>query len=89
MPQSRKETRDLPKAIGCDKADWRLAPAKFDGGNRLAPPSLVLEGPNPDIPDEEEKFTPNGYAVLTLDGPHLLEQVLTPEGTVIYEHRLA
>ena len=55
----------------------------------MAPPSLILEGQNPFIPGEEDDFTPHGFAVLTLDGPHLLEQVLDPLGAVIYEHRLA
>jgi hypothetical protein len=90
MPQCRTETRDLPKAPGQDKADWRLAPARKDEhGNRIAPPFLVLEGRNPYIPGEEDDFTPHGYAVLTLDGPHLVEQVVDPEGKVIYEHQLA
>ena len=90
MPESRTKTRNLPRASGFDLADWRLAPAEADSeGNRLAPPSLILEGYNPFIPGEEDDFTPHGYAVLTLDGSHLLEQVLDPLGAVIYEHRLA
>jgi hypothetical protein len=90
MPQGRKETRDLPKAAGQEKADWRQAPARVDAtGTRIAPPFLVLEGPNPYIPGEEEDFTPHGYAVLTLDGPHLTEQVMDTEGKVIYEKALA
>jgi len=90
MPESRAKTRDLPRAAGYDKADWREAPAKIDGsGQRLAPPSLVLEGQNRYIPGEEDNFTPHGYAVLTFDEQHLIEQVLDPEGKVIYEHQLA
>ena len=89
MPQSRKKTHALPKAIGFDIADWRQAPAKVDlNGSRVAPPSLVLEGRNPDIPGEEDKFTPHGYAILTLDGPHALEQVLDSSGVVIYARQL-
>ena len=42
------------------------------------PNVVVLEGPNPYIKDEEDKFTPHGYAVLNLDGPTLKEQVLDP-----------
>lgn len=89
MPQSRRKTRDLSQAPGQDLADWRLAPARIDSGRVVAPPGLVLEGPNPLIPKDGEKFTPHGYAVLTLDGPHLLEQVLAADGRVIYEKRLA
>lgn len=90
MPESRKQTRGLPKAAGHDAADWRQAPEKRDAnGRRLAPPSLLLEGPNPHIKGEEDDFTPNGYAVLTLDGPHLTEQVMSTDGKVIYSHKLA
>lgn len=90
MPESRKKTLGLPQAIGYSKADWRQVPAKVDGlGVCVAPPSLVLEGPNPYISGEEEEFTPHGYAILTLDGSHLIEQVLDPDGSVIYEHQLA
>lgn len=90
MPESRKMTRNLPKAPGQDKADWRLAPARLCAkGTVVAPPSLVLEGPNPLIVGEEDKFTPNGYAVLTFDGPHLVEDVRDPSGKVIYSKELA
>ena len=50
---------------------------------------MVLEGRNEFITNEEDKFTPHGYAVLTLDGPMLKEQVLDPTGQVIYEKQLA
>ena len=90
MPQGRKQTRNLPKAAGQERGDWRQAPARVNsGGTRLAPPFLVLEGPNPLITGEEDDFTPHGYAVLTVDGPHLIEQVMNTDGQVIYEKALA
>jgi hypothetical protein len=90
MPQSRAKTYDLPSAPGPNKADWRLAPQLLDPtGARLAPPSLVLEGPNPYIPGEQDLFSPHGYAVLTFDGPRLIEQVMDADGNVIYEQNLA
>jgi hypothetical protein len=89
MPQSRDKTKDLPRVSGQDKADWRRAPARTDGGGNTIPSALVLEGGNPYLGDEAEKFTPHGYAVLTLDGPRLVEQVLDPEARVIYERQLA
>jgi hypothetical protein len=88
MPQGRKETRNLPAAAGFGNGDWRQAPAKVAGGVQLAPRSAILEGPNPLIPGEEDDFTPHGYAVLTLDGAHLIEEVLDPKGTVIYRKQL-
>jgi hypothetical protein len=90
MPQGRKETRKLPVAQGFGSGDWRQAPAKVDShGVQLAPRSAILEGPNPLIPGEEDKFTPHGYAVLTLDDEHLIEEVRDPAGAVLYRHQLA
>jgi hypothetical protein len=88
MPQSRRETRGLPAAAGFGSADWRQAPAKAVGGVPLAPRSAILEGPNPLIRGEEDNFTPHGYAVLTLDGAHLIEEVRDPHGVVIYRQEL-
>jgi Calcineurin-like phosphoesterase len=89
MPQSRSKTRDLPRATEqrYERADWRRsAAASFNG---LALPSMaVLEGRNEYIAGEEDRFAPHGYAVLTLDGPTLQEQVLTPKGEAIYERIL-
>lgn len=89
MPQGRRETRNLPKANGFGNADWRQAPAKVDPqGVRLAPPSAILDGPNPLIKGEEDRFAPHGYAVLTLDGAHLIEEVRDPQGAVVYQKQL-
>ncbi len=90
MPESRKRTRNLPRASEkmFERAEWRRAGTREAGGLWL-PSATVLEGPNPFIPGEEDKFTPHGYAVLALDGPKLTEQVLDPKGNVIYERTLA
>jgi hypothetical protein len=90
MPQSRKATRDLRRASEplYAKSDWRRSPAQMNSGNHL-PSCVVLEGQNMFIPGEEDKFSPHGYAVLTLDGPRLREQVLDPVGAVIYDKVLA
>ena len=89
MPESRARTRGLPRAGEAiyAHAEWRRSPAQTIEGNALAN-VVVLEGPNPYIKNEEDKFTPHGYAVLNLDGPTLTEQVLTPTGQVIYEKTL-
>ena len=89
MPQSRTATSELPRAEGADyeRVDWRACKAATVRGNPLSS-AVVLEGPNEYIIGEEENFSPHGYAVLTLDGRHLKEQVLTPTGAVIYEKSL-
>jgi len=90
MPQSRRVTRDLPREQSPEfsRAEWVRSAACTREGNAL-PDVVVLEGRNPLIPGEEEKFTPHGYAVLTLDGPTLKEEVRDPSGAIIYERILA
>jgi hypothetical protein len=89
MPQSRDATRDLPRATEkiYQRAEWRRSPAQTQGGNQL-PSVVVLEGRNQYIKGEEDKFSPHGYAVLTLDGARLTEQVLDATGQIIYEKTL-
>jgi hypothetical protein len=90
MPQSRKATRKLPQAGGTlwNQADWRRVAGTSAAGIAI-PPSTVLEGENPYIVGEQDKFSPHGYAVLAFDGPHLVEQVLDPTGDVISSRKLA
>jgi hypothetical protein len=90
MPESRDATLSLPRATEkiYEQAEWRRSPAQTHKGNRL-PSAVVLDGPNKFIKNEEDKFAPHGYAVLTLDGPTLKEQVLNATGHVIYAKQLA
>ena len=39
--------------------------------------------------NEEERFTPHGYAVLSFNGPDLIEQILTPDAVVIHEKKVS
>jgi calcineurin-like phosphoesterase family protein len=86
MPQGRKATRGLPQATEkiYERAEWRRGAAQTRGGIPL-PSVVVLEGRNELITGEEDDFSPHGYAVLALDGPHLTEQVLDAAGKVIYQ----
>lgn len=89
MPQSRTATKTLARAAGqkYERADWRtVAPCEREG-NQL-PGAVVLEGRNDLIPGEEDKFTPHGYAVLTFDGPNLLEEIRDARGRVILTQTL-
>lgn len=52
--------------------------------NQYAPPSLVLDGRNPLVPGEEDKFGPHGFLTLDFDGPSLTERVHLPDGSEIY-----
>jgi len=90
MPEGRAKTRDLPTATDqvYQRGEWRRSPAQNKKGNML-PGCVVLEGRNEFIKGEEDRFLPHGYAVLTLDGPTMKEQMLDPEGKVLYENMLA
>jgi hypothetical protein len=89
MPQARDLTKGLPRAVDprYAAADWRVCAEKTVGSNVLSR-AVVLEGPNPFITGEEEKFTPHGFSVLEFDGPHLREDVRNAQGAVIYSRQL-
>jgi hypothetical protein len=89
MPESRAPTHNQPRAREkiYEHAQWLRSAARTAEGNPL-PSAVVLDGPNEFIPGEQDKFSPHGYAVLTLDGRRLKEQVLDATGHVIYEKQL-
>jgi hypothetical protein len=58
---------------------WKRLSATAD-----APASLALDGRNPLVPGEEEKFGPHGFLTLEFDGPSLVERVHLPDGTEIH-----
>jgi hypothetical protein len=63
---------------------WKRLPA-----NENAPSCIVLDGANPLIEGEEEKFGPHGYLTLEFDGPDLVERVHLPDGTEILKAPIA
>ena len=62
---------------------WKRLSASDD-----APSCLVLDGRNPFIKNEEEKFGPHGYLTLKFNGPELVERVHLPDGTEIYQNKI-
>lgn len=62
---------------------WRRVETK-----NLVPGGLILEGPNPYVPGEENRYGPNGYMTLEFDGPRLNEIVHAPDGQIEYERQL-
>jgi hypothetical protein len=63
---------------------WYRLPSK-----NLVPGGLLLDGPNPYVPGEEQRYGPNGYAVLEFEGEHLTEAIHTPDGAGIFRRQLA
>jgi hypothetical protein len=81
IPSPRKrEVTGAPVDRSLSGITWRQLEATAE-----APPSLVLDGPNPFVPGEEQKFGPHGYLTLDFNGPNMVERVHLPDGAVVYE----
>jgi hypothetical protein len=59
---------------------WRVLPAQGD-----VPRARVLDGPNEYLGDRADRYGPNGYLRVELDGPNLREVVIAPDGTRLWE----
>ena len=80
IPSPRKrEVLDAAIERQVGEVAWKRLSATSD-----APASLALDGPNPLVPGEEEKFGPHGYLTLDFDGPDLRERIHLPDGREIY-----
>jgi hypothetical protein len=88
IPEPRKrEILEASVERSASYVKWRRL--RRDQQSRPWSPScLVLDGPNPDVPGRENDFGPHGYMILTFDGPVLKEQVVLPDGTVVFEHQV-
>jgi len=82
IPEVRKkEVKAAPTEKQVGSVMWKRLSATAD-----SPSCLALDGPNPDIKGEEEKFVPHGYMTLEFDGPKMVERVLLADGTEIYRN---
>ncbi|MEZ0390496.1 MAG: metallophosphoesterase, partial [Verrucomicrobium sp.] len=68
---------------------WRSFDPLMEDGRQVCPGGLVLDGENLYIKGEEREFSPHGYAVLNFKGADLIEEIYTPDGTVIHTRNLA
>ena len=81
IPSPRKiQVIDAPADQRLSGVAWKRLAASPD-----APCCLVLDGPNPLVKGEEEKFGPHGYLTLDFDGSKLIERVHLPDGTEIFK----
>jgi hypothetical protein len=84
IPAPRKaDVIAAPTEHQTNGVSWKRLPA--DGNS---PSCLVLDGPNPLITGEEQKFGPHGYLTLEFDGPNLTERVHLSHGAEIFKNRL-
>jgi predicted phosphodiesterase len=65
------------------ESTWRRLP-----GTAESPSGLVLDGPNPFIPESPERYGPNGWVTLELDGPNATEVYYNAEGEVLLRQSL-
>ena len=96
MPETREKVKGwtVERTVNTpqDLVTWRrFTKTDQTKNNRKihVPSGLVLDGRNRYITHEEEKFAPHGYATLEFNGPDLVEKVLTPDGVLIHEMKVA
>jgi hypothetical protein len=81
---------NVPRAgAGFDSAWYEASPNDdlVEDGETI-PAAAVLDGDNPYVTGMEQQFSPNGYAVLELDGPNLTEAFYSAGGQLLYERGL-
>jgi hypothetical protein len=84
IPEVRKdEVKKAETAQSVEGVMWKRMSATTD-----SPSCLALDGPNPDIAGESEKFVPHGYMTLELNGPTLVERVHLANGKEILKNQV-
>ena len=83
MPAKRKKLADFPVDREIDECFWLRIEAD------LTPSCLILDGPNPYIPEKPNKYLPHGYATLQFDGDRLLEVIHLADGRVLYSSEIS
>jgi hypothetical protein len=84
IPEAReKVVKDAPVHTRAGAVCWKRLEATAD-----SPACLALDGANPDIPENPEKFVPHGFMTLELDGPTLTERVFLAHGEEILSNRI-
>jgi hypothetical protein len=85
IPSPRKsKVRDATAERIVAGVSWKRLAA-----TAAAPSCLVLDGCNPYIKGEEDRFGPHGYMTLELSGATLTERVFLPDGTEIYQSQVS
>lgn len=52
------------------------------------PNGLLLDGPNPYVPNAPNDYGSQGHMTIELSGSHLNEIVQLPDGTIVYDQQL-
>ena len=84
IPEPRKRTvKNAPTERSVGSIMWKRL-----GATEVSPSCLVLDGPNPDIKGEEDKFVPHGFMTLELNGPTLTERVVLADGSEVFSNTI-
>jgi hypothetical protein len=81
MPYFRDDVTSYPPEQTDER--WRRVTSK-----NLVPAGLLLDGANPYVPEHGDRYGPNGYLTLEIDGTSLKEIVHAPDGAVLREASL-
>jgi hypothetical protein len=85
IPEVRKrEVKTAPTETAVEGVMWKRLAATNE-----SPTCVALDGPNPDISGEEEKFVPHGYMTLEFNGPTLIERVHLANGKEILKNQVS
>jgi hypothetical protein len=85
IPEVRKdEVKNASTEKTVEGVMWKRLAATNE-----SPTCLALDGPNPDIVGEAQKFVPHGYMTLELNGPTLIERVHLANGKEILKNQVA
>jgi hypothetical protein len=84
IPEPRKrEVKEARTEKKVGPIEWKRMDATPE-----SPGALILDGPNPDIPGEEDNFVPHGYMTIELQGPKLIERAFLANGTEIFSNTI-
>lgn len=85
IPEARKkEVKDAPVHSTVGQFTWKRLSATSE-----SPGCLALDGPNPDIPKQQDKFVPHGFMTLEIDGASLTERVFLSDGQELLKNQIA
>ena len=84
-PYFRSDLSKYPlNLVNSDGSAWRQL-----GTTKGTPGGYILDGQNYDVAQAPTRYGPHGYASIQISGPHLMEQILAADGTVLHQRELA
>jgi Calcineurin-like phosphoesterase len=85
FPYLRKD-KDFMEAATLPLRDRQVFRMLPESGK--VPGARVLDGPNDYLGDRADRYGPNGFMRLQIEGPFLQEEVVTPAGVVLWQDEL-